>query len=107
MPLANAMASSSPAVLLPSLASPDEPAGLPLAPGPDTVYVRTLAGHNEVLAERCHLTPQARRLLRMFTGLTPLRLLAHPGSGIDDPLDAARALQNAGLIVAVGTAPFA
>lgn len=70
----------------------------PAPPSLHGVYVRTPQGHQEVLQERRLLDPAARRLLKMVTGLTPLNVLTPRTSGIDDPLGAATALLDAGLI---------
>ena len=76
----------------------------PLSPSLDSVYTRTLAGHQEVLLERTLLDPADRRLLRMVTGLTPLSVLTPQASGIDDPLAAASRLLAEGLIEPVDPA---
>ncbi|MGY4827632.1 hypothetical protein ACVNIS_03535 [Sphaerotilaceae bacterium SBD11-9] len=41
----------------------------------DTVYQRTQAGQREAVAKRLDLSPNARRLLLIVNGETPLRVL--------------------------------
>lgn len=88
-------------VSAPSHVHPPFPTPHHLDPAPPSlhgVYLRTSAGHQEVLQERQLLAPAARRLLKMVTGLTPLNVLTPQTSGIDDPLGAATTLLDAGLI---------